>query len=414
MAPIPSFGIAYDEVDLDDVPVPPIDFPTPRIRQVHSMSAPVCDHHTGQTSDKIVFVSIPQGRPGNAYAVQKTLRGSTATTAQVYLTNVLRRVSIPNPDDEDEVCVWETTDQLAVVKASTLRRISRRQLADPLNEAAALQHLGNYHPNIVGCIEILRDDENVYVVAPYCDGGDLHDVTVRNGRNITENHARFWFRQLLNGLSHLQKKGVCHRSLSLENLVADNEGNLKMVGFSKCLRVPYTDARNIGSVSDVSEGSKRRLIRSVGRVASNEMYLAPEIVAQQPFDGFAVDLWAAGIILFIWLVGSAPFPKADPSDFRFARIGGGHLREVLQGLDILLSDTACDLLQWMLHSDPKRRPTLSQILHHPWVTGIVASNPRGCLASPTKSVTYYAAGGELAFQRPCPAARSLSAGLYGA
>jgi serine/threonine protein kinase len=98
------------------------------------------------------------------------------------------------------------------------------------------------------------------------------------------------------------------------------------------------------------------------------MYLAPEIVARdEAFDGFAIDLWASGVVLFVLLVGLAPFKWAHSSDKRYAKICKGNLREMMHGLNIPISDEACDLLQNMFWRDPAQRLTLAQVEQHPWV-----------------------------------------------
>lgn len=98
------------------------------------------------------------------------------------------------------------------------------------------------------------------------------------------------------------------------------------------------------------------------------MYLAPEIVNRdEAFDGFAIDLWASGVVLFVLLVGLAPFKWAHESDKRYAKISKGNLREMMEGLNIPISEEACDLLQNMFWRDPAQRLTLAQVEAHPWV-----------------------------------------------
>lgn len=41
--------------------------------------------------------------------------------------------------------------------------------------------------------------------------------------------------------------------------------------------------------------------------------MAPEIFIDKEYNGAIVDLFAAGIVLFIMVSGSPPFAKADPN-----------------------------------------------------------------------------------------------------
>lgn len=148
--------------------------------------------------------------------------------------------------------------------------------------------------------------------------------------------------------------------------MVDENDRLVLIDMGMCLRVPYSDPNNYGGVVDVSEGQGRRLIQAQGQ-GGKLMYLAPEIIERdEAFDGFAIDLWASGVVLFVLLVGLAPFKWAHPTDKRYAKICKGNLREMMDGLNIPISDEACDLLQNMFWRDPAQRYTLAQVEHHPW------------------------------------------------
>lgn len=91
----------------------------------------------------------------------------------------------------------------------------------------------------------------------------------------------------------------------------------------------------------------------------------------EAFDGFAVDMWAAGIVLFELLVGKKPFAMPDPAgDRNFRTISvDGDLEWLLRAKGIGLDGEAVHLLQGMLRCDPAERLTLSQVVNHPWVRG---------------------------------------------
>ena len=171
------------------------------------------------------------------------------------------------------------------------------------------------------------------------------------------------------GLFHLQKKGVCHRDISLENILLDDHDQVVIIDPGMSLRVPYSDPSNYGSVTDASAGTCRRLIKNQGQ-GGKLMYAAPEVIEREEvFDGFALDLFGAGVVLFVMLVGLAPFKWAHPSDKRYARISKGGLKELLSNLEIKVSDEACDLLQGMFWRNPRKRYTLAEVMAHPWVVG---------------------------------------------
>ena len=105
--------------------------------------------------------------------------------------------------------------------------------------------------------------------------------------------------------------------------------------------------------------------------------MSPEVAANtENFDGFAIDLWAAGVILYIMLTGFPPYDQANRTDQRFELIIQGRLMEQLKKWDIILSDDAGDLLQNMLWLDPRKRLTLAQIFDHPWVVSDDVEPPK--------------------------------------
>jgi serine/threonine protein kinase len=243
--------------------------------------------------------------------------------------------------------------------------------------------VGDYHPNVIGALDVLQDEDYLYIVMTFCTGGALSgQISEDPQKRIPEPKARVWFKQLLSGMRHLQRKGICHQDLSLENILIDREDNLVIIDLGMALRIPYSDPANIGHVTDISEGTERCLILSQYQgTGRSQLYLAPELVAGlEAFDGFAIDLWALGVILFLLLVGIPPFTSADSSDERFEKISEGGLKEVLIKDNISISEEAIDLLQNMLWQDPRKRLGLSQIFRHPWVKGtrlpacIVTSN----------------------------------------
>lgn len=137
-----------------------------------------------------------------------------------------------------------------------------------------------------------------------------------------------------------------------------------VIDLGMCLRVPYDDG---DTVTDVSAGTLRRLIRPL-IPCGKPNYISPEILrSEEPFDGFAVDLWATGVILFIMLVGLPPWEFARMEDPRYRMVVRGGLEQMLRSWNRAISPQAADLLQKMLREDPRQRLSLIEIRDHPWV-----------------------------------------------
>lgn len=132
-------------------------------------------------------------------------------------------------------------------------------------------------------------------------------------------------------------------------------------------RTENTQNTNPFQTTDVQNGTSRRLILPQGTCGKHN-YMSPEIFRNaEPFDPFAIDLWAAGVILYIMITGFPPYDQASPTDQRFLQIVSGSLLQQLDAWEVTISPEAGDLLQKMLQLNPRNRLTLSQVMLHPWV-----------------------------------------------
>lgn len=274
--------------------------------------------------------------------------------------------------DEDEDIIFELSDEMVAVKVNYSQRMEElrhRHAEDPLKEIAAMQIIGNNHPNVMGCRDVLFDGQSLNVVMPYCGSGDLFQLLQNSVRDdnqpgMTEPQARYWFRQVIAGLKHIQSVGVCHRDLSPENVMIDGSGCL-IIDMGMALRIPYTDPTNPVAVTDRSRGTQRRMIRPQG-ACGKLPYMSPEIYRNKhPFDGEAVDVWTCGTILFCMVTGNRSYQRPHPSDPQFYWMTRG-LTQLLGDWNVRLSREGIHLLQNMLQVDPGMRLSLDEIERHPW------------------------------------------------
>ena len=121
------------------------------------------------------------------------------------------------------------------------------------------------------------------------------------------------------------------------------------------------------------------MIHAPGRKTSEQNrqrspFIAPEIAEGQPYDGYTVDLWSVGVLLYVMLIGTVPFHSPNiTTDVQYRQINLGQLKLLMKHQQTLphqyaISNEVTDLLQNMLWYDPRRRLTLHDILMHPWIT----------------------------------------------
>jgi serine/threonine protein kinase len=329
-----------------------------------------------------------------AYWLQSQI--STAIHGQVRAGTILRKLKEPievkipsvseNNGDEEEswtLIEWEATNEHVAVKQMNWDHILNegQELAeDPIKEVACMEYmkkwtmatLSSLRPTTSGddddrtvdaskwshvlmALDVLSDDQHLYTVTPFCEGGRLLD-RIEGKNRFSEAEARFWMRQILDGLACLKEAGVSHKDLSPENLLV-KDGNVFIIDMGMSLRIPFLNDRT----------NERSLIVPQG-VCGKWYYLSPEVcVNEQPFDGPTVDLWAAGVILFMMLTGEPPWEEPKMTDANFRHIAaGGNLVQILTARRAGLSVDAMDLLQKMLWMDPADRLSLEQVMSHPW------------------------------------------------
>lgn len=106
---------------------------------------------------------------------------------------------------------------------------------------------------------------------------------------MTQNPCALWCSFSSPPFVGLSAKYSTCRDVSLENLMLDSEGVVKLVDFGLALRIPQTP-----------DGAAK-VLHPQGP-CGKLYYMSPEVLAgSSGFDGFAVDVWACGVVLFMWV-----------------------------------------------------------------------------------------------------------------
>ncbi|KRX02582.1 Protein kinase-like domain [Pseudocohnilembus persalinus] len=180
---------------------------------------------------------------------------------------------------------------------------------------------------------------------------------------LEEKEARFFFRQLIQGIQHIHSKGIAHRDIKVDNLFLDDDFNLKI-----------GDLGHGGHMSKYNTG----LLNTSER--GTFIYNPPEISTGK-YVGSHVDIYQAGIFLLICIFSRPPFPfaqnkpKEQCNEYKFIQ---KHLYEDYwdkqeQILNKSISHELKDLAMNMLQLTPSNRLSISEIIAHPWYNGIVST-----------------------------------------
>ena len=102
------------------------------------------------------------------------------------------------------------------------------------------------------------------------------------------------------------------------------------------------------------------------------MYMAPEIINRQPYQGADADLFAFGVTLMVARLFAYPFNQADLTDDKYKQLVGSdsHLfwkgyKKSVKGLE----EDFINLITSMLQYNPASRPTMADVIGHKWMRG---------------------------------------------
>ncbi|XP_027011898.2 serine/threonine-protein kinase pim-2-like isoform X2 [Tachysurus fulvidraco] len=152
---------------------------------------------------------------------------------------------------------------------------------------------------------------------------------------VTENMAKIIMRQVIQAARHCRARGVFHSDIKEENiLINPHTLEVKLIDFG-CgdlhKDTPYTEC------------------------AGTPIYFPPEWLTEKKYEAEPATVWGLGVLLYSMLCGRMPFNSPHQTVYG------------LQCFPDRLSISSCSLINWCLQKDPKRRPTLEQVIAHSWV-----------------------------------------------
>ncbi|KAL3722436.1 hypothetical protein ACJRO7_034756 [Eucalyptus globulus] len=160
--------------------------------------------------------------------------------------------------------------------------------------------------------------------------------------------ARFFFQQLISGVSYCHTMQICHRDLKLENTLLDGSPapRLKICDFGY---------------------SKSSLLHSQPKsTVGTPAYIAPEVLLKKEYDGKVADVWSCGVTLYVMLVGAYPFE--DPEDPKNFRRTIQRILNVQYSIPdyVHISPECHHLISRIFVADPTKRITIPEIRNHEW------------------------------------------------
>ena len=275
--------------------------------------------------------------------------------------------------------------QSVAVKVISKEKLNKRLLQNLEAEISIMRSCS--HDNIVELIETRKTENHYYLVMEYCAGGDF-SKWLRKRKVICENDARYFLKQLANGLALMREKNLIHRDLKPQNLLL-TERNKEHC----CLKIAdFGFAKHLNGAADLA-----------ATVCGSPLYMAPEILFYQKYDSKA-DLWSAGIILYEMLWGKPPFRADNHIELTRKLSQKPQLKfpnyiQIIERIKndpngvpqctvipISVSEECKDMLSRLLALDSRERISFEDFFHHPFFKGPLNAPlpPTKCLFSQAK------------------------------
>ncbi|MCO5580221.1 hypothetical protein L7F22_034087 [Adiantum nelumboides] len=254
-------------------------------------------------------------------------------------------------------CTSRSSGTLFACKSiSKLRLRSIHDIKDVVREINIMRHLSNHVPphddaskaarrSFVHLHEVIEDSAFVHLIIELCSGGELFDRIVKK-KYYPEAQAASLMKSLLETLKFCHDLGIMHRDLKPENVLfvdESDESDIKLADFGLAL--------------EFSPGQK------FSGMAGSAYYMAPEVLHGEYSE--EVDMWSAGVIMYVLLSGVPPFWGHTEQGI-FNAIQEGQLDLTSEPWQTI-SPSAKDLIAQMLCVDVKLRCTAARALEHPWI-----------------------------------------------
>ncbi|KAM9032524.1 LOW QUALITY PROTEIN: serine/threonine-protein kinase SIK2 [Sarcophilus harrisii] len=196
------------------------------------------------------------------------------------------------------------------------------------------------HPHIIKLYQVMETKSMLYLVTEYAKNGEIFDYLANHGR-LNESEARRKFWQILSAVDYCHSRKIVHRDLKAENLLLDNNMNIK--------------------IADFGFGNFFKSGEPLATWCGSPPYAAPEVFEGQQYEGPQLDIWSMGVVLYVLVCGALPFDGPTLPILR-QRVLEGRFR-----IPYFMSEECEHLIRRMLVLDPSKRLTIAQIKEHKWM-----------------------------------------------
>lgn len=230
----------------------------------------------------------------------------------------------------------KTTKEKVAIKSISKEQIKKSKVEYQIQRELDILSIVE-HENVILLVDHFEDEERIYIVTEYCEGGNLYEK-IENGKKLDETIVVKYIMGLSQAVNYLHSNNIIHRDIKPENLVLTIDNNVKLCDFGWSVITQELRTTLCGTID----------------------YLPPEIVDSESYDQ-TVDLWNIGVLTYELLTGELPFvDKTYRGTYE-------NISNVRVEYPEYLSDGAKDFMKSLLVRNPSDRLKPDKIMDHPWI-----------------------------------------------
>ena len=238
----------------------------------------------------------------------------------------------------------ESGDIVALKTYNRLKLVDPKKMKAVRREIEIIKEIN--HPQVANFINCFENRRNIHLVLENAGKNNLMDLMAK--KPLGKDLALKYFKQVVQAIVYIHGQGIAHRDLKLENVVVNEDEEVKLVDF--------------GFARKIVENEK------MDDICGTPNYMSPELCKKGRYNGRAADVWALGIILYYLLVENFPFEGKSEREL---------FDNIIQGeFDIFKLEPfpeEQELLSLIFMSSEAKRPSAIDILESPILKDIDTS-----------------------------------------
>ncbi len=239
------------------------------------------------------------------------------------------------------------TGRLVAIKSINKSKIKSERHKSKIEMEKSIMKTLSSSDYIVKMFETYETKKHICIVMEYICAGDLLSY-IKKRSKLSEPIAKFIFKQIILAIQFIHNHNIVHRDIKLDNILIDLDNKIKICDFGVSKRINNNEI--------------------MYEQCGTPTYIAPEILRGKGYEGYSVDIWSAGVVLYAMLSGTVPFKGNNLRELH-QLILNGQYKPIVD-----ISKEANNLLKKILEIEPKKRISINDILSHSWLNDVDIEN----------------------------------------